>query len=85
MRRPPPPDPLGARRGPAFPVAQLTVTRVLLGGLGWLDSSVRVEFTQPDAMALIFVRIAFGGLVFLTLRKLLERRAARQEEVRTAA
>ncbi|MBO0897386.1 CPBP family intramembrane metalloprotease [Arthrobacter sp. zg-ZUI10] len=58
----------------AFHLAQLTVTRLVLGGLGWLDSGIDVEFTAPDAIALVLVHICLGGFMFILTRKWLQRR-----------
>ena len=60
----------------AFHLAQLTVTRLVLGGLGWLDSGVDVRFNAPDAIALVLVHICLGGLIFILTRKFLGRRAS---------
>lgn len=59
----------------AFHLAQLTVTRVVLGGLGWLDSGVDVQFNAPDAIVLVLAHICLGGLIFILARKFLSRRA----------
>lgn len=57
----------------AFHVVQLSVNRVLLGGLGWLDSGVTTVFVEPDAIALVLVHVMLSGMTFLTVRKALER------------
>ena len=58
----------------AFHVAQLSVTRLVLGGLGWLDSGLDIEFQAPDAIALVLVHICLGGFIFILTRKWLQRR-----------
>lgn len=58
----------------AFHLTQLTVNRVILGGLGWIESGVHVDFVEPDAIALVLVHIALSGIFFVITRKLLERR-----------
>lgn len=52
----------------AFHVVQLTITRVLLGGLGWLSAGVEFTFVEPDAIVLVLVHIALSGLIFLVIR-----------------
>ena len=46
----------------AFHVVQLSVNRVLLGGLGWLDSGVTAVFVEPDTIALVLVHIMLTGV-----------------------
>ncbi|WP_461171204.1 CPBP family glutamic-type intramembrane protease [Arthrobacter sp. Z1-15] len=58
----------------AFHVVQLSVNRVLLGGLGWLDSGVTAAFVEPDTIALVLVHIMLSGVAFLVIRKILEQR-----------
>jgi len=58
----------------SFHALQLTVTRLVLGGLGWLPSGVSVDLASPDVLALVLVHIALGGAAFIVLRKRLERR-----------
>jgi hypothetical protein len=58
----------------AFHWTQLTVTRVLLGGMGWASSGWDVAFVEPDAIALVLVHIVLAGLVFVAVRKRMERR-----------
>jgi hypothetical protein len=58
----------------AFHWTQLTVTRTLLGGLGWVDSGWRVTFVQPDALALVLVHVVVAGALFVALRHLHQRR-----------
>ncbi|RIJ59023.1 CPBP family glutamic-type intramembrane protease [Clavibacter phaseoli] len=65
----------------AFHWTQLTVTRVLLGGMGWASSGWDVAFVEPDAIALVLVHIVLAGLVFVAVRKRMERR---QPELRQA-
>jgi hypothetical protein len=65
----------------AFHWTQLTVTRVLLGGMGWASSGWDVAFVEPDAIALVLVHIVLAGLVFVAVRKRMERR---QSELRPA-
>lgn len=49
---------------------QLTITRALLGGLGWVPSGLEVTFVAPDAIALVLVHIVLGGLGFVLIRRL---------------
>ncbi|MBM7387688.1 hypothetical protein JOE37_000682 [Clavibacter michiganensis] len=65
----------------AFHWTQLTVTRALLGGMGWASSGWDVAFVEPDAIALVLVHIVLAGLVFVAVRKRMERR---QTELRPA-
>lgn len=58
----------------AFHVTQLTITRILLGGLGWINSGVETTFLEPDAIALVLVHILLSGLTFLAIRIWLTRR-----------
>lgn len=60
----------------SFHALQLTVTRLVLGGLGWLPSGVSVDLASPDVLALVLVHIALGGAAFVVFRKHLERRRA---------
>lgn len=62
----------------AFHVTQLTVTRALLGGLGWIESGVTVRFTDPDVIALVLVHIALCGAMFILIRKVIARRLERR-------
>jgi hypothetical protein len=58
----------------AFHWTQLTVTRTVVGGTGWLSSGWSIAFVEPDAIALVLVHIVLAGLVFVGVRKALERR-----------
>lgn len=53
----------------AFHVTQLTVTRTLLGGSGWLDSGWMISWHEPDAIALVLVHSILAGVVFVVARK----------------
>jgi hypothetical protein len=68
----------------AFHWTQLTVNRVLLGGTGWGSSGWDVAFVEPDAIALVLVHSMLAGLVFVAVRKRMERRQPelRQPELR---
>lgn len=66
----------------AFHWTQLTVTRVLLGGMGWASSGWEIAFVEPDAIALVLVHIVLAGIVFVAVRKRMERR---RPELRTAS
>jgi hypothetical protein len=57
----------------AFHWAQLTVTRTLFGGTGWADSGWRIDWVEPDAIALVLVHIIFAGALFTTIRWALTR------------
>ena len=57
----------------AFHWAQLTVTRTLLGGTGWADSGWRIDWVEPDAIALVLVHIIVAGALFTTIRWALAR------------
>jgi membrane protease YdiL (CAAX protease family) len=57
----------------AFHWTQLTVTRTLLGGLGWAPSGWQVTFVEPDALALVLVHIVVGGALFAVVRRLWSR------------
>ncbi|WP_086516513.1 CPBP family glutamic-type intramembrane protease [Clavibacter michiganensis] len=59
----------------AFHWTQLTVTRVLLGGMAWAPSGWDVAFVEPDAIALVLVHIVLAGIVFVAVRWWRERRA----------
>jgi hypothetical protein len=59
----------------AFHWTQLTVTRVLLDAMGWASSGWDVAFVEPDAIALVLVHIVLAGLVFVAVRKRMERRS----------
>jgi hypothetical protein len=65
----------------AFHWTQLTVTRVLLDPMGWASSGWDVAFVEPDAIALVLVHIVLAGIVFVAVRKRMERR---QPELRPA-
>ncbi len=67
----------------AFHVTQLTITRILLGGMGWIDSGVTVRFANPDVIALVLVHIALCGVAFIVIRKTLTRRHERSALVYT--
>lgn len=60
----------------AFHWTQLTVTRTLLGGLGWAPSGWQVTFVEPDALALVLAHVVVGGVLFVALRHLRQRRRA---------
>lgn len=60
----------------AFHALQLTVTRIVLGGLGWLPSGVSLDLASPDVLVLVLVHVVLGGVTFVVLRKHLERRRA---------
>ncbi|WP_194266023.1 CPBP family glutamic-type intramembrane protease [Arthrobacter yangruifuii] len=61
----------------AFHWTQLTVTRTVLGGTGWLDSGWAIAWVEPDAIVLVLVHIVLAGIVFVAIRRRLERRAGR--------
>ena len=58
----------------AFHVTVLTVNRVLLGGLRWIDSGVRTGLAAPEVAALTLVYPVVGGVLFILIRRWLERR-----------
>lgn len=58
----------------AFHWTQLTVTRVLLGGMAWASSGWEIAIVEPDAIALVLVHIVLAGLVFVAVRRRMERR-----------
>ena len=58
----------------AFHVTVLTVNRVLLGGLRWIDSGVRTGLATPEVAALTLVYPVVGGVLFILIRRWLERR-----------
>ncbi|WP_445337263.1 CPBP family glutamic-type intramembrane protease [Clavibacter sp. CFBP 8614] len=66
----------------AFHWTQLTVTRVLLGGMAWASSGWDVAFAEPDAIALVLVHIVLAGIVFVAVRWGMERRAPERRAVR---
>jgi hypothetical protein len=57
----------------AFHLAQLTVNRLVLGGTGWLPTGVDVDLAHPDVILLVLVHLAVSGLVFVLVRRRLER------------
>lgn len=65
----------------AFHVTVLTVNRVLLGGLRWIDSGVGAELAAPEVAALTLVYPVVGGVLFILIRRWLERRT----EIRAGA
>lgn len=65
----------------AFHVTVLTVNRVLLGGLRWIDSGVRTGLATPEVAALTLVYPVVGGVLFILIRWWLERRT----EIRAGA
>ena len=71
----------------AFHWAQLTVTRTMLGGLGWTQPGWDLTFVQPDAIALVLVHIVLGGLAFVLFRRhhSAKRRSADSFAVRPSA
>lgn len=58
----------------AFHWTQLTITRTVLGGTGWLDSGWTITWVEPDAIALVLVHIILAGVAFMALRRRQERR-----------
>jgi len=66
----------------AFHWTQLTVTRMLLGGMDWASSGWDVAFVEPDAIALVLVHIVLAGIVFVAVRWRRERRAPGLRAVR---
>lgn len=64
----------------AFHLTQLTVNRIILGGLGWIESGVRIDLVEPDAIALVLVHIALSGILFIIVRRWMERRSAASAE-----
>ena len=60
----------------AFHHTFLTINRVLLGGLGWIDSGVGIEFATPEVAGISLVHAALAGTVFMVVRRWLERRTA---------
>ncbi|MCQ1995795.1 CPBP family intramembrane metalloprotease [Arthrobacter sp. zg-Y1171] len=61
----------------AFHWTQLTVTRTILGGTGWLDSGWTIVWVEPDAIAMVLVHIILAGVAFIAVRRRLQRRAGR--------
>ncbi|MCC9205044.1 CPBP family glutamic-type intramembrane protease [Arthrobacter sp. zg-Y769] len=59
----------------AFHWTQLTVTRTVLGGMGWIESGWAITWVEPDAIALVLVHIMLAGVAFVALRRRLQRRA----------
>lgn len=57
----------------AFHWTQLTINRVLLNGLSWVDSGWSVTLVQPDAILLVAVHIILAGVTFAVIRRLLPR------------
>ncbi|MCC3290864.1 CPBP family intramembrane metalloprotease [Arthrobacter sp. zg-Y1110] len=57
----------------AFHWTQLTVTRTMLGGTGWLDSGWTITWVEPDAIALVLVHIVLAGVVFIAVRRIKRR------------
>jgi hypothetical protein len=62
----------------AFHWTQLTVTRLLLGGTGWMSSGWAVAFVEPDAIALVLVHIVLAGSAFVAIRVMLQLRERRR-------
>lgn len=60
----------------AFHHTFLTINRVLLGGLGWIDSGVGIELATPEVAGISLVHVALAGTVFMVVRRWLERRTA---------
>lgn len=60
----------------SFHVVQLSITRILLGGVSWIESGVTVTFVEPDAIILVLAHIIVSGLIFLALRMWLSKRTA---------
>jgi len=60
----------------AFHAVHLTVNRVVLGGTSWLDAGVTVTLASPDVLVLVLVTIVLSGVVFVVIRKTMERRGA---------
>jgi hypothetical protein len=58
----------------AFHWTQLTVTRILLDGTGWARSGWTITWVEPDAIALVLVHIVLGGVLFVVIRQVMERR-----------
>lgn len=61
----------------AFHWAQLTVTRMLLGGTGWAESGWTITWAEPDAIVLVLVHSALAGAAFMAVRRRLETGRAR--------
>ncbi|WP_420177027.1 type II CAAX prenyl endopeptidase Rce1 family protein [Luteococcus sp. OSA5] len=61
------PDGLLAAIG--FHLGQLTVTRLVMGGLDWLPAGVEVDLTSPEAAILVWVHIVLGWAAFLFIRQ----------------
>ena len=59
----------------AFHVTVLTVNRALLGGLRWIDSGVGTQLAAPEVAALTLVYPMVGGVLFILIRRWLERRS----------
>ncbi|MWV48717.1 CPBP family intramembrane metalloprotease [Rathayibacter sp. VKM Ac-2803] len=66
----------------AFHATQLTVTRTLLGGMTWAPSGWRVEFVEPDAIALVLLHILVAGAVLVGMRWARERAGRRRLRTR---
>ncbi|WP_259362711.1 type II CAAX prenyl endopeptidase Rce1 family protein [Curtobacterium sp. ME12] len=60
----------------AFHWTQLSVTRTVLGGTGWLESGWTITWVEPDAIALVLVHIVLAGAVFVTTRQVMQRRVS---------
>lgn len=59
----------------AFHWTQLTITRTVLGGTGWLDSGWTITWVEPDAIALVLVHIVLAGMIFIAIRRRLHSRS----------
>ncbi|MFC3295180.1 CPBP family glutamic-type intramembrane protease [Clavibacter michiganensis] len=68
----------------AFHWTQLAVTRMLLDPMGWAPSGWDVAFVEPDAIALVLVHIVLAGLVFVAVRRRMERWRPEQRPTRGA-
>lgn len=60
----------------SFHATQLTVTRILLGGMTWAPSGWTVDFVEPDAIAFVLLHIIVAGAVFTGMRWVLMRGGA---------
>ena len=69
----------------AFHVTVLTVNRVLLGGLRWIDSGVGTELAAPEVAALTLAHPVVGGVLFILIRRWLERRTGTRTGTRAGA
>jgi len=48
----------------------------VLGGSAWLPTGVDVTLAEPDVVLLVLVHLAVSGVVFVLVRRTVERRSA---------